>query len=355
MPGRGAKQLKREWIESDDSDDNKSKPAVRQEGTGKVADAGAGMVTIPDPSERAETRHRIASELLANSSDDESGAQASHVTGDGLHVQSRMGAAIGQERGGRIRNRIPRAKSAGEDTATVPEDLESSIHGRKSSVQTNTNRNTAAQHDAAGGESPGKEQFHKRRVHTVSSHVSRVLRHTSPGANGSPLGTDVRDSDSEDGPSWGGAHHKKPHSRKQLTKPQRRSDDDDEDSPQGAKRPTAAEVAEALRKKKKTQMAITDCLKQAMVLNPSLLFCPTCLIACPSDTCMARPGTHPSDQSPSQEPQKRHCAPCVLPSEPILKKFINSSRQHSPGRQRPHQAATCSCCRRCGDRACQWR
>ena len=293
MPGRGAKQLKREWIDSDDSDDGTSEPAVLQTGNGNIAVAAVdlgktrvpaqGVDAIPEPSERAEARQRMASSLLANSSDDEADAHARHAAGDGLYEHSKTNSASGRPRGGGIRNRPPPVSKAAEVdvVASVPEDMASrsmsSLPGRMSSLQ--RVRDLVSQDDPTG-ESPNREQFHKRRVHTVSSHVSRMLRHTSPGPDGSPQDVDAMDrivSSDSDEPSWGGAHQKKPPARRRVAKSQARSDEEDEYCLEDAKRPSAAEVAEALRKKQKTQMAITDCLKQAMVLDPSRLsLCPSC-------------------------------------------------------------------------------
>ena len=162
----------------------------------------------------------------------------------------------------------PAAHEANEEVA-VPEDRASRPVSSLQRV-----RDLVAQDDTAGNDSPNKEQFHKRRVHSVSSHVSRMLRHTSPGPVGSPKGKDTRNiavsSDSDDGPAGRGSYDKKPPAKIHSVKSRQRSDDEDSSESKGGKRPSAAEVAEALRKKKKTQMAITDCLKQAMVLPAPL-------------------------------------------------------------------------------------
>ena len=263
----------RKWVDSDDSDDGKP-PVVPTTATLTRLDevlptAFANDVTALNASERSEARMRMASSLLAAASSDEEPRTNGRARLRTAHTEAEKGAkpasafARGATRRG-ARTTHTHNESTHDERGT----------DRPGSSLLRVRDVTAGVEPAA---SPGYSQVRKERVKTVGSRVAKLLRHTSPGLDNSLnaatpcLNANTASSDSDNGPSRGGAHRKKSLAARRAEKHQVNKRDEDEDDKDGwARRPSAAEAADALRKKKKTQMAIKDCVKQNTVFAPLL-------------------------------------------------------------------------------------
>ena len=265
----------RKWVDSDDSDggvqDLKGRP---HQGNSTVAvqsvedrpDHGASQ-----PSRGPEASFRLASSLLIGSSDDESGNNASRSSGHARATRTTRAwsrlehgpftaaanrksmtgeTAEGKNDAARQLSKAPRSRIVVDSQTTLP--VSSSLQRVRQEKQTM---------------SPHYSNVRKARMNNVSKFVSNMLRHSSP-VEGSPLSMAVReataDSDDSDGPAKRRAMKRAPHVRGVDSSNEDEDQDEDQDEDK-SRRPTAAEVAESMRRKKKTQMAITDCLKQNKV------------------------------------------------------------------------------------------
>jgi hypothetical protein len=239
---------------------------------------GQGSTVDEDPekaaSEREAARVRKASRLLAHLSDEESDSSRSRP----LHrqaasakalpaptVQQQLPATAG---GGGAGSRAPPAAGA-LDHAPLPGGSAKAANQASSMQRV---RDLTAENE--NSTSIGYAQARSERVSSVSSRVAQMLRHSSPAPEGSPesllrgaAAKSVVSSDSDEDPS---ALKKHGPARRASKAHATDEDSDGEDWENKPRRTTAAEVAEALRKKKKSQMAIADCLKQKAARIPVL-------------------------------------------------------------------------------------
>ena len=246
--------------------------------SGEPVPRGKGPTADEDPdraaSEREAARLRKASRLLAHLSDEESDSSrsrpvhrqaASAKALPAQAVQQQLPAPAG---GGGAWSRAPPAAGALKP-APLPGGSAKAAN-QDSSLQ--RVRDLTAENETST--LLGYAQARSERVSSVSSRVAQMLRHSSPAPEGSPeslfreaAAKSVVSSDSDEDPSALKKHGPARRADKAHATDEESDGEDREEKP---RRTTAAEVAEALRKKKKSQMAIADCLKQKAARIPVL-------------------------------------------------------------------------------------